>query len=146
MNLKQKLPAYHTLSISIGLVYLWFGILKFFPGLSPADELAKQTIAIITFNLIPPKISIIVLAFWETLIGVCLVFNIYRKKVVVIALIHLVLTFTPFLFFPELCFVNVPYQFTLLGQYIFKNLVIIAALIAIYYMPCGTKKSFRDKA
>ena len=43
------------LRISLGLVFFWFGFLKFFPGLSPAEGLATGTIEVMTFGLIPPK-------------------------------------------------------------------------------------------
>jgi len=52
------------LSISIGLVYLWFGGLKYFSGFSPAEQLAQDTIAVLTFDLIPPNYSILLLALW----------------------------------------------------------------------------------
>ena len=55
--------------ISIGLVYLWFGSLKFFTGVSPAEKLAQDTIEQLTMGLLLPEISIILLALWETLIG-----------------------------------------------------------------------------
>ena len=32
------------LRIALGIVFLWFGALKFLPGLSPAEELAGRTI------------------------------------------------------------------------------------------------------
>ena len=41
----HRLPKQRLLAISIGICYLWFGVLKFFPGLSPADTLAKETIS-----------------------------------------------------------------------------------------------------
>jgi len=129
-NKKQKICC-RLLAMSIGLVYLWFGILKFFPHLSPAEDLAKNTITILTGNLIPQNVSIILLAIWETLIGVFLVFNIFRKPIIILALVHLLFTFTPLMFFPNDSF-ELPFVFTLLGQYIFKNLVIIGALIMLY--------------
>ena len=30
------------LRVSLGIVFLWFGALKFFPGLSPAQDLAAR--------------------------------------------------------------------------------------------------------
>jgi len=129
-NKKQKICC-RLLAMSIGLVYLWFGILKFFPHLSPAEDLAKNTITILTGNLIPQNVSIILLAIWETLIGVFLVFNIFRKPIIILALVHLLFTFTPLMFFPNDSF-ELPFVFTLLGQYIFKNLIIIVALIMLY--------------
>ena len=123
------------LCISIGIVYVWFGLLKFFPGLSPADILAKQTISLLTFNIIPENVGILLLAIIEVAIGLCLIFNIQLKKVIVAALIHLVLTFIPVVFFPEISFSKAPFSLTLVGQYIIKNIVIISALLLIYQSP-----------
>ncbi|MDO6605081.1 doxx family protein [Arenibacter palladensis] len=120
------------LGISIGIIYLWFGLLKFFPGLSPADILAKQTISLLTFNSIPENIGILLLAIIEVAIGLCLIFKIQLKIVIIAALIHLVLTFIPVVFFPEISFSQAPFSLTLVGQYIIKNIVIISALFLIY--------------
>ncbi len=125
------LSDYRILEISIGIVYLWFGALKYFPGLSPAEELAKNTIDILTFGLIPSGISISLLAIWETLIGVLLIFNIYKRIAIYIAIIHLILTFTPLILFMPLSFTRPPFAFTLLGQYIVKNIAYIAALLVL---------------
>ena len=45
------------LRISIGVVFFWFGVLKFWPGLSPADGLALDTIDRLTFGLLPPTLA-----------------------------------------------------------------------------------------
>lgn len=120
------------IAISIGIVYLWFGVLKFFPELSPAEDLAKNTIHYLTFGLIPSKVSIKLLAILETGIGLFLFVNVYRKLVIYAALGHMLLTFTPLIFFSGDVFNTVPFSLTLLGQYIVKNLIIIAALLALY--------------
>ncbi|KAB7529987.1 DoxX family membrane protein [Flagellimonas olearia] len=126
----MKQTAKHNfLAITIGVVYLWFGALKFFPDLSPAEGLAKSTIHMLTFGLIPDAVSIILLALWETMIGVCLIFNLWRRTMAVLALVHMVFTFTPLLFFPDQAFGEGPLYLTLVGQYIIKNLIIIAALL-----------------
>jgi hypothetical protein len=49
--------AFTLLRISIGIIYLWFGALKYVPQLSPADQLAKDTIHVLTFGLIPDPIA-----------------------------------------------------------------------------------------
>lgn len=123
------------LSISIGIVYLWFGFLKFFPGLSPADVLAKQTISLLTFNLIPENVGILLLAVMEVAIGLGLILNIQLQKIILAALVHLVLTFIPVVFFPEISFSKAPFSLTLVGQYIIKNIVIISSLLLIYQRP-----------
>ena len=47
-----------ALRIALGIVFLWFGALKFFPGLSPAQGLATRTIDVLSFGLVPPNVSI----------------------------------------------------------------------------------------
>ena len=131
MEHKEQVKGCRLLAISIGLVYLWFGVLKFFPHLSPAEDLAKNTITVLTLGFIPPNVSIILLAIWESVIGLFFTLNIVRKPLIYLALVHMLFTFTPLMFFPQESF-NLPFVFTLLGQYIFKNLIIIAALIILY--------------
>ena len=113
---------------SIGIVYVWFGALKFFSGLSPAEVLAKDTIRIITFGLIPDEVNIILLAAWEVGVGLMLLSVIFTRYAVIAALVHICFTFTPLLFFPDVSFTHAPYGFTIIGQYIVKNLVFAVAL------------------
>ena len=72
MRLIKHLTSNNLLALSIGLTYLWFGLLKFFPGLSPAEDLAQNTIDTLSFGLIPAELSLIFLAIWETAIGLLL--------------------------------------------------------------------------
>lgn len=139
MGFAKKTRKGNTVAICIGIVYLWFGLLKFFPGISPAESLAKDTIDQLTFGLIPPNISIVTLAIWETLIGLLFIANYFNRFVIFAALVHITLTFTPFFFFPELTLTEVPFGLTLLGQYIIKNIVIVAMLGILYRK---NKKSF----
>lgn len=131
----------NLLAISVGLVYFWFGALKFVPNLSPAEDLAKSTIHQLTFGLIPDEISIILLAFWEVGLGFLFVFGFFRRQAVIMALVHMVCTFTPLFFFPGDVFGDEPLSLTLVGQYIMKNLIIIAALVSIYERKKVSEKS-----
>ncbi|GAA4280304.1 doxx family protein [Gaetbulibacter aestuarii] len=126
-----RINKYRLIAISIGIIYLWFGVLKFFPELSPADALAKQTIHFLTLGFLPDQISILLLATIEVTIGAMLVFNIKIRVAITAALLHLLFTFVP-LFFPDVSFSGGPFVLTLVGQYILKNIVIISALLFIY--------------
>jgi uncharacterized membrane protein YkgB len=127
-----KVSCFTILSIAIGIVYLWFGALKFFPHLSPAEDLAKNTMNLLTFGWIPSNVSIILLAIWETALGFLFITNCCRRFAIWAALIHMVCTFSPLFFFPEASFTQNAFTFTLLGQYIVKNLIIIGALWVLY--------------
>ncbi|WP_421806294.1 hypothetical protein [Flagellimonas sp.] len=120
------------LSISMGIVYLWFGALKFVPSLSPAEELAKNTIHQLTLGLIPDRVSLFVLATWEVGVGLLLLFGLWKRQAIILALAHMVCTFSPLIFFPDDVFGEAPFSLTLVGQYIMKNLIIVAVLFSIY--------------
>ena len=119
------------LRVSVGIVFLWFGILKFFPGLSPAQDLAVRTIDLLTFGLLPPRTSIVILAAWETIIGVGLLFGLFMRGTLLLLFLQMLGTMTPFFFFPNEVFTRLPYAPTLEGQYIIKNLVLISAGIVL---------------
>src|SRR3712207_2038893 len=60
------------LRVSLGLVFLGFGVLKFFPGLSPAEDLATDTLGALTLGLIPDGVGLALVAALETAIGLSL--------------------------------------------------------------------------
>lgn len=119
------------LRISVGIVFLWFGILKFFPGLSPAQEIAAVTIERLTFGLIQPNISIIILATWEALIGLGLISGMFLRITLFLLFSQMLGTMMPLALFPAETFTRFPYAPTLEGQYIIKNLVLISAGLVI---------------
>jgi uncharacterized membrane protein YphA (DoxX/SURF4 family) len=121
----------NLIRIFLGINFLWFGMLKFFPGVSPAETLATMTINVLTFGLIAPTVSMKLLALWEVLVGIGFLSGQFIPFFVRIFMIHMVLTFTPLFLFPELCFTHPPFALTIVGQYIIKNLVFIASGIAI---------------
>ena len=119
------------LRISLGIVFLWFGVLKFFPGVSPATGIATATIELLTFGLIQPEVSIILLAIWETAIGLGLITGLFLRLTLFLLFTQMLGTMTPLILFPEETFVIFPFVPTLEGQYIIKNLVLISAGLVI---------------
>jgi uncharacterized membrane protein YkgB len=119
------------LRIGLGVVFFWFGALKFFAGLSPAQDLAAKTISMLTFDLMPPNMSIPILAAWECLIGLGLITGRFMRATLLLLVMQMLGTVTPLFFFPELTFTRIPYAPTLEGQYIIKNIVLVAAAMVI---------------
>ncbi|MEO5963866.1 MAG: DoxX family protein, partial [Candidatus Limnocylindrales bacterium] len=111
------------LRVALGTVFLWFGALKFFPGLSPAQDLAARTIEQLSFGLVGPAISLPVLAAWECLIGVGLLSGRFLRATLFLLAAQMVGTLTPLVLFPAETFTRFPIAPTLEGQYIIKNLV-----------------------
>ena len=130
------------LRISIGIIYIWFGALKFFSGYSPAEDLAMNTISKLIFGLIPMNVTIILLAIWECAVGLLLILGLFVRPVLIWLVIHMVCTFTPLLFFPDVTFKYAPYGITMVGQYIMKNIIIICAA-AILWQENGELKPKR---
>ena len=120
-----------VLRMSLGIVFLWFGVLKFFPGLSPAQDLAERTIHDLTFGLVGPSISLPVLAAWETLIGIGLIAGRFLRATLFLLAVQMLGTFLPLVFYPDETFTKFPIAPTLEGQYIIKNLVLIGAAMVV---------------
>ena len=119
------------LRLSLGLVFLWFGVQKFFPGLSVAQELATHTISVLSFGLVRPGVSLPLLATWETLIGLGLLSGRFLRLTILLLLVQMAGTFLPLAFFPHETFKFFPLVPTLEGQYIIKNLVLVSAALVV---------------
>lgn len=119
------------LRISLGIVFVWFGALKFFPGLSPAQDLAARTIERLSFGTVGPSLSVPVLALWECVIGLGLLSGRFMRATLLLLAAQMAGTLTPLLLFPGEVFTRIPYAPTLEGQYIIKNAVLISAAIVI---------------
>jgi uncharacterized membrane protein YphA (DoxX/SURF4 family) len=117
--------------VGLGIVFVWFGVLKFFPDLSPAQDLAGRTIETLTGGVIGPGVSLPVLAAWETLIGIGLITGLFMRATLLLLAVQMLGTMTPLLLFPDETFTRFPFAPTLEGQYIIKNVVLVAAAIVV---------------
>ena len=122
-----------VLRYAIGLVFIWFGALKLVPGLSPAEDLVKATVYFVDADLFYP-----ILAVWEILIGVLLLIRPAVRGALFLLALQMPGTFLPFVVLPEVCFSSWPFTsptdlfaLTMEGQYIVKNLVLIAAGLVV---------------
>ena len=119
------------LRFCLGLNFFWFGILKFFPGLSPAQELAGATIEKLTYGLVNPPFSVPILATWEVAIGLGLISGRFLRVTLFLLFAQMLGAMTPLFLFPRETFTHFPYAPTLEGQYIIKNLVLIGAALVV---------------
>ena len=131
MTLTLASAAIPVLRIALGVVFLWFGALKFFPGLSPAQDLAARTIDQLTLGLVPPAVALPVLAGWECLIGLGLLSGRFLRATLLLLAVQMLGTLTPLVLFPAETFTVFPVAPTLEGQYIIKNVVLVAAAMVI---------------
>lgn len=120
-----------VLRIALGIIFLWFGVLKFFPGLSTAETLAARTIAKLSFGYVTPDISRPLLAAWECAIGLGLLSGWLMRVTLGLLFLQMIGTFMPLFFFPAETWRYPPLVPTLEGQYIIKNGVLVAAGIVL---------------
>jgi uncharacterized membrane protein YphA (DoxX/SURF4 family) len=119
------------LRISLGVIFFWFGFLKFFPGLSPAADLATRTIEILTFGLIQPNVALILLAIWECTIGLGMITGKFMRLTLLLLFAQMAGTLTPLIFFRDETFIIFPFVPSMEGQYIIKNIALVSAGIVI---------------
>lgn len=115
-----------ALRVAVALVFVWFGALKLVPGLSPAEELVRATTAWFAGDWFLP-----VLGVWEVLIGVGLLFRRFLRPALLLLALQMPGTFLPLVMMPEAVWTAFPFGLTLEGQYIVKNLVLIAAALVV---------------
>jgi uncharacterized membrane protein YphA (DoxX/SURF4 family) len=119
--------------ISLGFVFLAFGFLKFFSGVSPAEEISEQAMTEMTFGLIPADAGRIVVAMLETTIGLSLLTGRNLRVGIGLLAVAMVGVMSPLVLFPEELFAGEYRAPTLEGQYVLKDIVLLAAanLVAI---------------
>ena len=120
-----------ALRIGLGIVFLWFGVLRFFPGMSPAQDLTIRTIDVLTLGAVPAGASIVLLATLECAIGLGLILGKFMRFTLLLLCFQMLGAWLPLLLFRGEAFTHAPYAPTLEGQYIIKNVVLIGAGLVI---------------
>jgi putative oxidoreductase len=125
-----------VLRVSLGLVFVAFGTLKFFPGVSPAEALSVATLERLSLGLLEGYAAQLVVAGMEVFIGVTLVTGRLLKSGLVVMAGAVAGFFAPYvLFFTDL-FPGAP---TLEAQYIFKDIVLAAAAMVVGARAMGAR-------
>lgn len=114
------------LRVSLGLVFLAFGTLKFFPGLSPIEGLATRTTTALTFGIIPPSVGLVMIAALEVTIGLCFLTGRYLRVGVWLMGAQMIGAMAPLVLFPGELFSGLLHAPTLVAQYILKDVVLVA--------------------
>ncbi len=121
-----------TVRLLIGVVYFWFGALKFDPVVSEAEVyLPGRVISALTFGGLGIEEGTRVLAVWECLIGFCLVAALAVRMASLLLLAHLLVMFLPVALWPGQVWYSFPFVLTIKGQIIIDNLVLIACAMVL---------------
>lgn len=120
-----------ALRLAVGAVFLGFGVLKYFPGISPAENLTKAVTHILTFGLIPGSVSIVAIATLECVIGICLLAGRGMRLAVWLLAFEFVGILSPLVLVPGRLFSGPHGAPTLEGQYVLKDVILVAAGMVI---------------
>jgi uncharacterized membrane protein YphA (DoxX/SURF4 family) len=112
--------------ISLGIVFVWFGLLKVM-GTSPVYDLASHIV-----YWLPPQLFVPLLGIWEIAIGIGLLLGKALRVVLALLFLQLAGTFLVLVMRPETAFQGGnPLLLTMEGEFVVKNLVLIAAGLAV---------------
>jgi uncharacterized membrane protein len=110
------------LGMSIGVVFVWFGLLKPFAQ-SPVADLITRTLP-----WAPPTLVLHMVGWWEVATGVCLLVPRFARAAIVLLAVQAPALLLPFVVVPDACFAHV-YALTLEGESLIKSLLLVAAAV-----------------
>lgn len=115
---------------ALAVIFVWFGLLKPL-GLSPAEDLVRATVS--WLPPFEPGTWVLVIGWWEVAIGLTFLHPKTVRLAIALLFLQMVGTFLPLVLLPELAWQEgrIPYALTLEGQYIVKNLLILAAALVV---------------
>ena len=119
------------LRVAVGAVFFGFGVLKYFPGVSPAQNLTEATTHVLFLGLIPGSVALIMIATLECFIGVCLLTGRWMRLALWMLAIEFVGILAPVFVLPGRLFAGPHHAPTLEGQYVLKDIILVAAGLVI---------------
>lgn len=125
--------------ISLGFVFLLFGVLKFIPDASPAEGLSVRTMEKLTFGLLEGDAARLVVATAEVLVGISLLTGLYLKAGVILLGFVMIGVMAPLVLFTGELFSGPGHAPTLEAQYVIKDIVLVTAGINIALRARGAK-------
>ena len=114
-----------VLRVALGIVFLWFGALKIF-GVTPVADLVGQT-----YSFFPVTEFLVFLGVWEVAIGIGLILKIFLRSVLAMLWLQMLGTFIASILEPSMFFNGNIFLLTIEGEFLVKNLVLVASGIVI---------------
>ena len=128
------------LRVSLGLIFLGFGVLKFFPNISPAERLAERTTEALTLGLMPGGVGIFLVAALETAVGLSLVTGKFLRVGLALLTVQMAGILSPLVLFPDDLFSRAYNAPTLEGQYVMKDVLLLTAGLVVAARERGAVK------
>jgi uncharacterized membrane protein YkgB len=114
------------LRISLGVVFVWFGLLKVFQESPVADLVAK------TIYWFDPDVAVPALGVFEVFVGACLVAGRLMRLALPLLVLQMAGTFLVLVLLPDVAFRDGnPLLLTVEGEFVIKNLVLLSAALVI---------------
>ncbi len=115
-----------ALRISLGVIFVWFGVLKVI-GASPVYDLVASTV-----YLVPPEFFVPFLGFWEIAVGLGLLTGLALRLTLVFFLMQMAGTFLVLVVKPEVAFQGLnPLLLTTEGEFVVKNIILISGALVV---------------
>ncbi len=132
-RINRWLVAYSILllRIGMGIIFLGFGVLKFFPGISPIESLATRTTTVLTLGVFAGHGAMDFVAALECIIGICFISGRFLRVGVWLMAAQMIGAMSPLLIYPGELFPGPLHAPTLAAQYIIKDIVLVAAGMVI---------------
>jgi uncharacterized membrane protein YkgB len=129
---RQEYTAFILAHVSLFIVFVWFGALKLF-GFSPADELVTSLFDSTIGAIIPMSAQAFIFALGalEVAIGVLFIVPRMEKVALILLVPHMLTTLMPLFLLPSMTW-DAAFVPSLEGQYIIKNVVIIALAAMVF--------------
>ncbi|MDX3591314.1 DUF417 family protein [Streptomyces sp. ID03-2B] len=125
----------HALTLlraTVGIVFVGFGVLKLFPSASPAEQLAVDAATKMTLGLVPETVLLISLAALETAIGIGLIAGRRLLRPALVAFfLHMGGVFSTLVLLPDAMWQPHSPAPTMEGQYVVKNVVLVAVCLVV---------------
>jgi uncharacterized membrane protein YkgB len=140
LRVAERWLARHSITmlrVSVGLIFLGFGALKFIPGASPAEALAQRTVDLLTFGIVSGTPAVLMTAVVETTVGILLITGIGLRFGLVMLGGALTGIMSPLVLFPGDLFDGMAP--TLEAQYILKNVVVACAGLVVAASALGAR-------
>lgn len=111
-----------ALRMSIGLIFVWFGLLKVL-DVSPVADLVARTVYWFDPDIVVPALGV-----FEVAVGVLLLLNRWLRLALALFAGQMLGTFLVFVILPDVAFRHGnPLLLTVEGEFVVKNLVLLAA-------------------
>ena len=122
----KKSTALVLLRLSLGIVFVWFGVLKIL-GVSPVTGMIQAA-----YPSFPEPAFMVFLGVWEVLIGLGFLFNKMIKATVALMWLQMAGIFLCLILVPQLFFQHGnPLILTSDGEFVIKNLVLLASSLTV---------------